>query len=386
MKVRLLKRRLIQLYCYMIYVFISVISLFSHKIPCWLISERGFDARDNGIVFYQFLKKNHPEIKVKYVISKKSPDLHKIDPNDIIKFRSLKHYWYYKNCGMLISTHYHGYSPNLELFSQLDKRGFIRLKGKKVFLQHGITKDKMEWSKKEKRVDLLITSIGREYDAVIQESDYDAGVVQLLGMPRFDILFNINNSIVKNKILIMPTWRIKYTNYSDADFICSDYFKNYNELLNSKIIEQYLEDENLELLFYPHIEIHKFLHLFSTCSPRVKILGASDFDVQTLLLESKLLITDFSSVFFDFGFLGKPVIYFQFDKQDFRKNHYEEGWFSYENDGLGPIALTIGELEKIIINRSYENNLYKERNTKMFDMRDNHNCERVFEAIVNLKK
>ena len=34
--------------------------------PVWFISERGFDARDNGFVFYQYVKREHPEIRVFY--------------------------------------------------------------------------------------------------------------------------------------------------------------------------------------------------------------------------------------------------------------------------------------------------------------------------------
>ena len=34
----------------------------------WLISERGFDARDNGFVFYKYLRTKHPEINSYYII------------------------------------------------------------------------------------------------------------------------------------------------------------------------------------------------------------------------------------------------------------------------------------------------------------------------------
>ena len=63
-----------------------------------------------------------------------------------------------------------------------------------------------------------------------------------------------------------------------------------------------------------------------------------------MIKKSALLITDFSSVFFDFGYMKKPIIYYQFDNELFRSNHYKEGYFSYERDGFGPVATKENDL------------------------------------------
>ena len=62
---------------------------------------------------------------------------------------------------------------------------------------------------------------------------------------------------------------------------------------------------------------------------------------QEFLLESSLLITDYSSIFFDFGYLRKPVIYSHFDYEKYRKSHYREGYFDYKYDGFGPVCFNI---------------------------------------------
>ena len=49
----------------------------------------------------------------------------------------------------------------------------------------------------------------------------------------------------------------------------------------------------------------------------VTSIKQGDIDVQKLIKESKLMITDYSSVAFDFSFLNKPVIYYQFDRNEF---------------------------------------------------------------------
>ena len=72
----------------------------------------------------------------------------------------------------------------------------------------------------------------------------------------------------------------------------------------------------------------------------------------TELFEStSLLVTDYSSVFFDFAYLRKPVIYTQFDKEEFFQSHsYEKGYFEYETDGFGPVCYSLDETVQEIIN------------------------------------
>ena len=67
-----------------------VLSKFSKIDKVWLISERGYEARDNGYFFFKYLKENHPNIKVKYIISNNSYDLSKLDcyQEDIINYSS----------------------------------------------------------------------------------------------------------------------------------------------------------------------------------------------------------------------------------------------------------------------------------------------------------
>ena len=117
-----LGNRIRQLKCFTIYFVVYFFTLFyKKKHNTWLISERGIDARDNGYVFYKFLKKEHPEILVKFVITYNSPDRRRIDEVDVINYGSLKHYYLYITSPVLISTHYQGYSPNLDLFYKIGR-------------------------------------------------------------------------------------------------------------------------------------------------------------------------------------------------------------------------------------------------------------------------
>ena len=62
-------------------------------------------------------------------------------------------------------------------------------------------------------------------------------------------------------------------------------------------------------------------------------------DYNDVFAHSSMMITDYSSVLFDFAYLRKPVVYTHFDKEDFFAGQiYDEGYFSYENDGFGPVC------------------------------------------------
>ena len=103
--------------------------------------------------------------------------------------------------------------------------------------------------------------------------------------------------------------------------------------------------------------MQKHISLFKSSSDYVVIADFASYDVQDLLKKSKLLITDYSSVFFDFAYMMKPCIYYQFDLKEFTEHHYGRGYFNYEKDGFGRVVSDSETLiEEIIktINRNYE--------------------------------
>lgn len=385
---RLIKRRLRQAKDSIKYFSVwPFFRLFGKKNNVWLVAERGNDARDNGYRMYKYLCGEHPEIEVKYVICKNSPDRRKIREEDIVEYGSLKHLYYYITSPLLISTHYQGYSPNLELFSQLDRRKLVSVCGKKVFLQHGITMGKVSWNKKNRRIDLLISGAPEEAAALLEETDYGSEIIKCTGLPRYDNLFNSKSLNGTGDILLMPTWRMIYTNYTDEQFKASDYYKAFQGLINDDEILMYLQKKNIFLNFYPHVEMHKFIHLFSTKSERVRILDTKSADVQELLLSSALLITDNSSVFFDFAYLKKPIIFYRFDREKYGEIHGKAEFRPYfEEKSFGPVVTEAKQLKcELFSLESFEMpQKYRDNVDAFFPSRDNKNCERVFSEIQKL--
>ena len=365
----------------------SVFARFSKKYTdLWIVSERGTDARDNGYHFFKYITKEHPEINSAYVIAKNSPDYEKVASlGRVINYGSFTHYLSYILASAKISTHIEGYAPDILFFNKFGK--FIKCKGKNIFLQHGIIRDDIKFCHAERtNLDMFVCSAIPEYEYIDKSFGYKKGVLKLVGLCRYDNLRR--NETPVHKILFMPTWRSSLRSCSRRTFLSSDYFKKYNSFLNSEKLINLLDKYDYEFVFYPHYEVQKFLDCFSTSNPRVKTADFEHNDVQDLLINSDILITDYSSVFFDYGYMRKPMIYYQYDEAQYRADHYATGYFDCENDGFGKVAETedevITELNHILENGVVTDDEYLQRMNSFFKFNDTDNCKRNFEAILEI--
>jgi CDP-glycerol glycerophosphotransferase (TagB/SpsB family) len=118
-------------------------------------------------------------------------------------------------------------------------------------------------------------------------------------------------------------------------------------------------------------------------------INKSYVDYQDIFKNYDLLVTDYSSVFFDFAYLDKPVAYSQFDAKEFFSRHsYEKGYFSYEDDGFGPVSHTLDDavhdIIGIIQNGCIMDEVYKERVERFYPKDKGHNCKNVYEEILKM--
>ena len=349
----------------------------------WLVMERGYDARDNAYWFFRYLRENQPQINACYVIDKASPDYAKVARlGETAAWRSLRHYLMYLAADMLIGTHVQPAAPDLMAYYHMRQIG-IHPRGKQIFLQHGIIINEMKWmSYPTMKVDFFASGGKKEYDYLVSEFGYPEGVVQYTGLCRFDNLIRGNNP--SDEILVMPTWR-GWLYPQGERFYETAFYRQFQSMLENPRLLKLLEDRNLKLIFYPHIELQKEMDKFKSRSDRIILASWLDYDVQTLLMRCSLLITDYSSVFFDAGYMEKPVIYYQFDMEDFLKYHYQKGYLSYEKDCFGPVVKT----EEALVDAIYEcagnefrmQKEYRDRLDAFFPLRDELNCERTYQIL-----
>lgn len=363
----------------------------------WLITEKPTEARDNGYCFFEFLRTRHPEINAYYAISTNSPDKHKVDKlGNVLRYDSLEHYAFYLAADFCISSQTIGAHP-ADMRPEFH-RLIAPLKNKRqktIFLQHGINPnhvDRRDWAYSSHMLDLFVVSSARERAFIESDYGYPAGYVKELGLCRFDKLLSGKRGQGKT-VLIMPTWR-KWLHHSGgtaataeerASFCKSEYYSVYMSLLTGQGLLELLERYGYTVIFYPHYALQCFVEDFHLAgNERVVIADREHYDVQQLLISCDILVTDYSSIFFDFAYLKKPEIFFQFDVERFRSSHYSEGYFSYENDAFGPICHNEGELlrqlEKYMRSCTPEQK-YLDRVDSFFAYQDDNNCERTYEAI-----
>lgn len=356
--------------------------MFYSKRNVWLICERGYDAQDNGFIFFQYLTANHKEIDCFYLIKKNSKDYKKVSQKGkTIEFGSLKHFFIVIGCKVKISTQLFGYAPWLVYSTYLRRN---KSKDVHVFLQHGITKNFHPGLLYDtcKSLKLFVCGSKPEYDYIFSIFNYKNSIPQYTGFARFDLLHDFKT---KNEILIMPTWRTYLTSLSLNDFYKSNFYNQWNSLLKNKIFKNFLEKHFLKVKFFLHPLLQKYSVCFNSDN-FIEIVNNSD--VQELLKSSILLITDFSSVYFDFAYMDKPVLYYQFDEIDYFKFHYEKGYFDYRKDGFGDVCTNINDLLQsltMIANNKFSiNELYKTRINNFFIYKDRNNSKRIFDAIQKL--
>lgn len=357
----------------------------------WLVCERHNEARDNGYWLFKFLCESKPTIDTIYVIDCDCVDYKKIERlGKSIRWGTILHWAYYFAAQYNISTQKDG-NPRAAICFMLEN--YLHIDNHRIFLQHGITQNNVSWlNYKITHFRLFCCAVKREYEYVCRQLGYSEQNTCLVGFCRYDNLLKRNHP--KRQILVMPTWRNwlgrissdtrkfeKSTNFTD-----SEYYNTWNTFLNSEKLQSILVESNCDLIFYPHSNLQKYIETFRVpANARIVIADAEHYDVQQLLIESAALITDYSSIFFDFAYMNKPMAYYQFDYEKFRAGQYQEGYFSYHNDGFGPDIHTENELLKWIqttINTNFiQTEQYKQRVSAFFMFHDTDNCARTFNTI-----
>ena len=350
----------------------------------WLFNDRPYAGDDNGKYLYRYALKQNDNVKKYYVIEDTCEDykLMKKEFPNIISLRSFKHKLLYmlaeKKISPYINVSFH--NPFVKP-GTYDHRDFYsnRSMADMYFLQHGIIIADLTRSLKRYNINLslFVTSSELERESIFNiKYNYPENIVKVLGLPRYDTLSNDN---IKKQIIFMPTWRNQFKK-NEIVFESSDFFKSLNNLFQNERLKELLFIYGYTFKLKPHPELIQYLDLFNI--PDYIEISLNE-DYQKLFNESALLLSDFSSVVFDFAYLKKPVIYYQ-PNDDY---HYGEFYFEIESMGFGDVLKDENELmnkiEYYLKNDCKMEDEYKERVEKFFKYTDKNNCKRVYEWILN---
>ncbi|EGS0690111.1 glycosyltransferase [Campylobacter coli] len=355
----------------------------------WLLMDKDYEADDNAEHLYRYIMQNHPKQKIAFALRKESSGWERLEKEgfNLVDFGSFEFERIVKKASKVFSSHIDEYLMK-----------YITPKQQFIFLQHGVIKNDLSKWLNSKKIDLFITSTKAEYKSIANDYNrYKFGKkeVVLTGLARHDALLKNNRSNVK-QILIMPTWRKNIVNSVVAnsgkrklnlDFKQTMYFKKYNSLINNNLLKKVCQEYGYTIVFNPHPNIMPYLKEFNFPS-YIKIAN-QDESLQVLFCNSSLMVTDYSSVAFEMAYLEKPVIYYQFDKEEFFISQWQKGYFDYKKDGFGPVVENeenlLKELESLLQNDCKPFGVYKDNIDSTFVFKDGRCCERIYAMLENMK-
>lgn len=367
------------------------------KRKLWLFSKHGNDTGDNAFTFFKYIRRKHPEIRCVYVADKSYPKEYQEAQavGEVVQFRSLRHKLLFFTADRIITSHVGDSEPwdYEKVIEWRQKHPQWVRKHKIIHLQHGVIDKNVShiYDSSLRPVDLFICSSVAEAEYAKKTLHYDDVHIACTGLARFDELIGTEPH---KRILLIPRYRrevmvqlpenkvkLKY------HFMKSVYYRQYQSLLENEKLISMLEANEYELIFYPHYEVQPLNGCFYVKSRNIIIANRESMKLDQLLRDCALMITDYSSVAFDFAYMFKPIIYYQFDKEDF-KCEYGGSYFDHEKDGFGPVVNDEEQVVKLIeafIRGDFDRNgIYKNRCRKTFLYRDGNNCKRIYEAISNI--
>ncbi|WP_405306630.1 CDP-glycerol glycerophosphotransferase family protein [Methanobrevibacter sp.] len=238
-------------------------------------------------------------------------------------------------------------------------------------------------------------NISKQWDYLISPNRYTTDILKSCfgyqkeifesGYPRNDILYNADEEKVnqiksslnipndKKIILYAPTWR-------DDEFIDAGMIKFQLKLELDKLKDAF-NDEYIIL-----IRTHYFI------ADKLDLTGAEDFaidvskynDIAELYLISDILITDYSSVFFDFANLKRPILYYTYDLEKY-ENVLRGFYIDIHEDVPGPLLKTTDEVIDAIRNIDQLKEEYKEKYDQFYErfcsIEDGNASKRIVEKI-----
>ena len=361
----------------------------------WLIGENnGTTANNNSYYFWKQIVNKNDDIDKYLVLSKNktNKELYKNLTENEKKFilwkNSIKHYKIYFEADMFFVTlSYKDVVPTKILNREIK----LKIKKPVVYLQHGtlgikkIGYNGKSYNNNMFRFCIYNKKIKEKFKEENDFKDYQLYYAEF--HPRYmELVKREEKYKEKNQILYFLTWREYFGKNTETEL----FVRNLKKIVSSEKLKEYLEKNNIELKICVHAffneEILKEVYTVIS-TDKISIIVQQSTNIMDELAKSKLLITDYSSVGFDFTFLNKPVILFQPD----RDNYLEKRKIYCTEDELEDNSTrSVKELIDKIVNEKYEiNNFYRSRLPEKIDyeyIKEGKHIEKMYTYFSNIQK
>ncbi|MBE6835997.1 MAG: hypothetical protein E7515_07100 [Ruminococcaceae bacterium] len=289
---------------------------------------------------------------------------------------SFKHFFVYYRSYTFISTEQISRAIEIDNLSFLMwkhcRRGVDKVKH--IHLQHGVSymismaSSSRYAARKSAKVphysQIYVVSSEKEGQYFIDCGGYDWEDLYIAGMPKFDKAV-LNEGA--DKILIMPTWRPWEENLALNSPKKTTYYK-----LIKRIQSAVPEELSDKVVILPH-------PLFNLAF-RTKNSSTGKVNYDKILRDTKLLITDYSSISYDAFYRGSNVIFVWSELQQCLKNYgTNSALMLTEDDAFGDVCYTQEQLKEAIAREYYGNQdqKYIDNYRTIVAFHDNKNCDRV---------
>lgn len=345
-------------------------------------------AQDNSFYMFEyFVDKNNNNIVPRYVLDKSAPDykrLRKQYGKKIVPFMSIRHLYELQKVKMFVSTDskrhcYRWHAGSTVLAGVIEEKPF-------VFLQHGVLGlkkvDYIYSSQFANKASMFITSSEFERDIVERFFGYSKNEIVITGLARWDMLED--KSEQDRMIFYMPTWRNWILETDSQEFVNTKYYKACSEIINSKKLNDILEKNDAKLIFCLHPKFRQYSGQMNSKLDRISIVDFADCKINELLMKCKMFITDYSSAAWDVYYMEKPVLFYQFDVEQYLET--QGSYINFENGLFGDRATGfedfLKKLDDIATGGFKEKSCYGELREKYLPVRDKSNRKRIYDNIM----
>lgn len=358
----------------------------------WLFSDRIDNAGDSGEVVFKYICEHTPKgVRPIFTIGRAASDevKNRLEAiGEVVYFEDTEFKYYFLLADKIVSSSAGEFTINA---FEDDRPYFVDMYHFDFyFMNHGVNcGDCSAWlNHYNKNIKIFFNTGVNERQAIIDgRYNMTADQCVITGLPRFDALYDDR----KKQLLVLPSWRKSIKGaYDDKTssvyydgFVNTDYYKFYNGLINDERLLAKMREKGYTGLFCLHPIFRKQAVDFKKND--VFAINEGFIDYNKVFAESSVMVTDYSTIAFDFAYLKKPIVYTQFDKEEFYKTQtYDKGFFEYERDGFGPVCYDLDSAVDAlikIIDKDCEND-YIDRVTNFFVNIDKNNSKRVIDAVL----
>lgn len=364
----------------------------------WLLMDKDTHAGDNAEHLYRYLRTEHPAINSWFVLNRNSSDWDRLAAEG---FRLIEHGGPRHKIALLNATHLISSHVDHYVVAPLNRKRYGPPRWRYTFLQHGVIKDDLSTWLNPKPIDLMLTSTRDEFDSIAGSGTryrYSSLEIALTGLPRHDRLWRLGQGATpaqRRTLLFMPTWRMTLLGERIGNsnvratidgFWETNFAQAWRALLESDRLRKAADANGYRLAFVPHPNMQEYL-AEHPLPEHVSVMRFTDCDIQEVIAQGALLVTDYSSLAFEAAYLNRPVVYYQFDAEEFFSGShvYTRGSWSYPENGFGPVCPdTDSALDAIValLERDCEPDpVYAGRMNDTFEFRDGNCCRRAFQRI-----